>query len=133
MLAKPERLKERHLFNLVFKLGKTRNQKFHSDILSLYYLIKKKDINKLQSNSFLPKAAFLVGLKVDKRSVKRNLIKRRLRTAYKLLVNKMVNIKSKCSVLVWIGNPLIKNATFEQICSSMGRLLVKLEDRIQKV
>ena len=80
MLPKTERLKERNLFNLAFKLGKTRNQKINSRLLSLYYLFSKKDINMLNI-----KTAFIVGLRVDKKATTRNLIKRRMKASYQFL------------------------------------------------
>ena len=125
MLAKSERLKERYLFNIAFK----KRQKLSSDLLSLYYLFKRKDINKLKEQFILSKAAFIVGLRVDKRAVRRNLIKRRMRSAYRLVRKKYFseNSKNNLQALIWIANPNIKNATFEQIKSSMERLLNKLE------
>ncbi|MBI3591729.1 MAG: ribonuclease P protein component [Candidatus Melainabacteria bacterium] len=125
MLAKPERLKEKYLFNIAFK----KRQKVSSDLLSLYYLFKRKDINKLNKSSVLSKAAFIVGLRIDKRASRRNLIKRRMRSAYRLIRKKYFseNSKNDLQALIWIANPNIKNATFEQIKSSMERLLNKLE------
>ena len=124
MLAKAERLKERYLFNLAFKLGKTKRQKINSNLLTLYYLFKRKDINTL------PKTAFIVGLSVNKKANKRNLIKRRMKAAYQSIKKKLFllpNNKLKdISVLIWIANPAIKDATFEQIKSGEENLLNKL-------
>lgn len=128
MLPKTERLKERYLFNIAFNLGKKKNQKVSSNLLSLYYLFRRKDINKLIQVSF-PKVAFIVGIGVDKRATGRNLIKRRMRSAYRL-VSRKINIrqsKNTVQALIWVGNQNIKNATFEQIKSSMEDLLGKLE------
>ena len=126
MLAKTERLKERYLFNLTFKLGKTKNQKFNSKLLSLYYLFSKKDINMFNIRPSI-KTAFIVGLRVDKKSTARNLIKRRMKAAYQLLKKTFIEKPGNISVLIWIANPPIKNATFEQIKDSMKNLLMKLE------
>lgn len=128
MLPKTERLKERYLFNIAFNLGKKKNQKVSSNLLSLYYLLRKKDINKLTQGDF-PKVAFIVGLGVDKKAARRNLIKRRMRSAYRL-VSRKINIrqsKNTLQALIWVANQGIKNATFEQIKSSMENLLSKLE------
>lgn len=115
MLPKKERLKDRYLFNLTFK----KKNKLASNLLLLYYLLNRKDINDL------PKTAFIVGLSIDKRATKRNLVKRRMRTAYKELRKSVGNL-NKISVLAWIGKESIKNATFKQIKESMESLLKKL-------
>ena len=125
MLAKTERLKERYLFNLAFKLGKTKNQKFNSRLLSLYYLFNKKDINMLNIKPSI-KTAFIVGLRVDKKSTTRNLVKRRMKATYQLLKKSFIKKSGNISVLIWIANPPIKDATFEQIKDSMKNLLMKL-------
>ena len=127
MLPKTERLKERNLFNLAFKLGKTRNQKINSRLLSLYYLFSKKDINMLNIKLNI-KTAFIVGLRVDKKATTRNLIKRRMKASYQFLKKTLFKNKRNISVFIWIANPPIKDATFEQIKDSMKNLLMRLDD-----
>ena len=123
MLPRLERLKEKKLFNIAF----TKKQRLTTGILSLYYLFFKKDINKLQKKQTIAKAAFIVGLRVDKRATRRNLIKRRMRAAYRLTVKNNINLDdNNLSALIWIANPSIKDATFEQIQNSMKNLLNKL-------
>ena len=126
MLQKTERLKERYLFNTAFNIGKKNGQKLSSDLLLLYYLFKKKE-QEIQ----LPKTAFIVGIRVEKKANKRNLIKRRMRSSYRFLRERLINNNKlkKISVLIWIANPNIKNATFKQIKDSMENLLRKLETR----
>lgn len=116
MLPKDERLKDRYLFNLVFK----KKFKLYSRFLTLYYLRGKKDIN------MFPKSAFAVGLNIDKRATRRNLIKRRIREAYKIVKKKM----PKVSVLIWVANPSIKDATFIQVKDSVQNLLKRLEQEL---
>ena len=129
MLPKSERLKEKYLFDLAFNLGKKRKQKINSDLLSLYYLYRKKDINKSSFKTISIKTAFIVGLRVDKKANKRNIVKRRMRAAYAVLMKKNLNqLKNKISVLIWIANPLIKGATFEQIKTSMEKLIIRLHN-----
>lgn len=127
MLPKNERLKERYLFNVAFNIGKKNGQKLSSDLLLLYYLFKKKNDQEIQ----LPKTAFIVGTKVEKKANKRNLIKRRMRMAYRSFRDRFSNNNKlkKISVLIWIANPNIKNATFKQINDSMKNLLTKLENK----
>lgn len=115
MLPKNERLKDRYLFNLAFK----KKKKLNSSLLLLYYLSNRKDINNL------PKNAFIVGLSIDKRSVKRNLIKRRMKAAY-MLISKKIRFLNKISVLIWVAKESIKDATFGQIKGTMESLLYKL-------
>lgn len=124
-----ERLKDRHLFNLAFK----KRLKLHSKLLTLYYLLKKKDINRFDKGLDFPKTAFAVGVNINKSAVKRNLIKRRIREAYKI-VKKNLNLENnsggkrfqKISVLIWVANPAIKDATFIQVKDSVENLLNKL-------
>lgn len=126
MLPKTERLKERYLFNTTFNIGKKNGQRLSSDLLLLYYLFKKRE-QEIQ----LPKTAFIVGIKVENKANKRNLIKRRMRSAYRFFRERLIsnsNLK-KISVLIWIASPNIKNATFKQIKDSMENLLKKLENK----
>lgn len=130
MLPKSERLKDKRLFNIAFNVGKKQKQRISSELLSLYYLFKRKDINKSAQNKSPIKTAFIVGLRVEKRATKRNLVKRRMRAAYRLIMKSVINKdKNKMfSVLIWIANPKIKDATFEQIKGSMQKLFERLNN-----
>ena len=124
MLPKNERLKERYLFNLAFK----KRFKINSNLATLYYLFKRKDINRFNDKKdHLPKIAFVVSTKIDKRATKRNLFKRRMKAAYKLVKQKLINTnKNKLnlfSALILVANPSIKDATFEKVNSSVEYLL----------
>ena len=126
MLTKEERLKDRRVFNIVFNIGKKYKQKINSELITLYFLFKKKDINK-----WTIKSAFIVSTKIDKKATKRNLLKRRMRAAYKIIRGKIITSKNlnKVSVLVWIANPPIKDATFNQIEVAMENIFKKLDAR----
>lgn len=121
MLKKGERLKEKYLFNAAFK----KRQKLSTPLIHLYYLFNKKDINRLQGKSFLSKNAFIVSTSIDKRANVRNLIKRRMKASYNQIKNMLLS-QDKSYVLIWIANPLVKNATFEQIKTAMKTILSRL-------
>ena len=124
MLPKSERLKDKYLFNATFNIGKKNRQKLNSNLLTIYYLFKKKDINTL------PRTSFICGLRIDKKANKRNLIKRRMRAAYQLIKKKLISTNKEClssiSVLIFIANPAIKDATFEQIKEMIQGLLARI-------
>ncbi len=120
MLQKSERLKERHLFTIAFK----KKQRISSRLLTLYYLYKRTNINTL------PKVAFVVGVSINKKANKRNLIKRRMRAGYQLIKKKFIN-SGNCrfnaiSGLIWVANSPILGATFSQIKTTQDELLTRL-------
>lgn len=122
MLQKSERLKDRYLFDVTFKIGKTKKQKLSSKHLLLYYLLNKKG----QTVS-MPKTAFIVGLKVDKKATQRNLIKRRMRASYQLIKKKLINSnKNNLFALIWIANPEANTASYKEISQSMERMLISI-------
>ena len=124
MLPLSERLKDRYTFNLIFK----KKNKLTSSHFILYYLLhNNKDINKLNNALLMPKVAFVVGVKIDKRATVRNSIKRRMREAYRLIRKKYIDLKKvNIRALVWIATPSMKNATFEEAKNSMESMLRKL-------
>lgn len=122
MLSKQDRLKDKFLINLAFK----KKQKLSSKLFSLYYLLKPKDINRFNNDSTGVKSTFIAPLKIDKRSTKRNLVKRRMNEAYKIIKSNILIPSSKIKALVFIAHPAIKDAAFGEIKDTMGRLLSKL-------
>lgn len=125
MLPKAERLKERYIFNIAFK----KKQKISSPLITLYYFLQRKDINRFKNGErSFPKAAFIVSTKIDKRATERNLIKRRMKAAYILLKKEIPTEKtSHINALIWIANPSIKNVVFQGIKSAMNALITKLD------
>lgn len=133
MLPKEERLKDRSLFNTIFNKRYSKTQKLTTKLFSLYFLYKKNNINrfdvsKVSKSKVFPKVAFIAPFKLDKRATKRNLFKRRMRAAYQLIKKQLIDLNNNYpSVLIWIANPFIKDATFEQIKNSMEYLIKKIE------
>lgn len=122
MLQKSERLKDRYLFDIAFKVGKTKKQRLSSKHVLLYYLLVKKG-----QHISKPKTAFVVGLKVDKRATKRNLVKRRMKASYQLIKKKLINLnKNNLFALIWIANPEAKDASFKEIKETMEKMLISL-------
>lgn len=128
MLAKDERLKERRSFNIAFK----NKLVIRSRLLSLYFVYRKVPESKIGEFN-LPKAAFIVGVSVNKNAVGRNLIKRRMREAYKELKRKVV-IKDRkenkfyvIQSLILIANKEADKASFRDIKASVSELFEKLE------
>lgn len=88
MLNQTNRLKKVRDFNLLMKYGRWLNGDFiNLKCLKLANFIKhfpkKEDPEKFKKQL---KIAFSVGLKIDKRAVKRNRIKRQLREVVRLLI-----------------------------------------------
>ena len=122
MLQKSERLKDRYLFDVTFKIGKTKKQRLSSKYLLLYYLFSKSG-----QHVNMPKTAFIVGLKVDKKATKRNLVKRRMKASYQLIKKKLINLnKNNLFALIWIANPEAKEASFKEINQTMEKMLIAL-------
>lgn len=123
MMPKLERLKDKYFIDLAFK----KRQKLSTKLLSVYYLLKLKDINRFNCGSVDVKSAFIVPLKVDKRSTKRNLVKRRMKEAYRVITVKNILLKgSTIKVLIWVAHPQVKDARFSEIKDAMYMLLSRL-------
>ena len=72
---------------------------------------------------FTSKVAFVVSKKIDKRAVIRNKIKRRMREAYKIMLNKNLNIKWMS--LIFTAKADCINADFTAIAEQMQYLIEK--------
>lgn len=108
MLEQKNRLKKKKDFERVWKKGK----RFQHGFLSLK-IVK----NDLRNSRF----AFVVGLKVSKKAVVRNKIKRRLRHIIK---REMPRIKSGIDVSI-IALPCLENKDFQELKDITNKLLKK--------
>jgi ribonuclease P protein component len=108
MLPLKNRLKKKKEFKEVFKKG----EPFEEDFL---FLKKKKNDSKEI------KIGFIVSLKVSKKAVVRNKIKRTLREVVKNKINKT----ERGYDVVFIARPEIKNKDFQEIKECLEKLLKK--------
>ena len=109
MLKKKYILRKNNDFKKVFKEGK----KIKTELFDLFY----KPNNKL-NNAF----GFVVSLKISKKAVERNKIKRFLRKAANIL---MSSIRNKNDIIV-ITKPNIKNKIFDEIFFEMKKAFNKI-------
>jgi len=83
------------------------------------------NIGKLKPhNDFISKVAFVVSKKIDKRAVIRNKIKRRMREAYKILINENPDFQKWMSLIFTAKSDLI-NADLPIITEQMRHALEK--------
>lgn len=107
MLAKENRLKKNSQFSYIYKHGQTK----HTQILSLSFVKSK----------YSPfKVGFTVSKKIGK-SVVRSKVKRRLRNAFR----EVINLVNENYNYVFIARAGIENANFEDIKNSILILLKK--------
>ena len=107
MLKKENRLKKNSQFSYIYKHGQTK----HTPILSLSFV-------KTQYKPF--KVGFTVSKKIGK-SVVRSKVKRRLREAFRLLIDKV----NENYNYILIARPGIENASFQEIQQTIYSLLEK--------
>jgi len=108
MLPKLNRLKKKKDFEKVFKLGKGAK---------LNFIALKLNKNGLKNSRF----GFVVSLKVSKKAVVRNKIKRRLRESVK---KKIDNIKKGFDIVL-VAFPDSKNKDFQEINKTVEKLFKK--------
>lgn len=114
MLKKTQRLKSFKQIGRIYQLKRSVANPF----LILYAGVAKKDEN------IETKITFVISKKIDKRAVKRNLIKRRLREAY-TIINPKINLED----MIIISRPPILNASFEEIKTALEDILDKAQKR----
>jgi ribonuclease P protein component len=91
-----------------------------SPFFTLYALPKR-----LGSAARLPLTSFVVGKKVHPKAVRRNLVKRRLREAYKLLRLESLGLEQWYS-MVLVGRDKINLAGWQEIKSSLREAIISL-------
>ena len=108
MLPKKNRLIKEKDFNRIHKFGNFTGEKF------LAIKIQK-------NNSDISRFGFLVGIKISKKAVERNLVKRRLRESVK---SKLNIIKSGYDI-VFFTKPEIAEKNFKEIDETVSSVLIK--------
>lgn len=120
-LKKEERLCSKKQFDKLFAEGNT----------FLVYPLKVVFTETEFDGSYPAKAAFAVSKKLFKRAVKRNLIKRRMREAYRLnkpVFYSQVKQKKAAVIFIYIGKEIIE---YQRIEKSMKTALAKIVTKIQ--
>ena len=112
MLRAPHRLTKDKEFNYVFTKGRSS----YDNILGV-----KTALNSLKSNRF----GILVGVKISKKSVDRNKIKRQIREAIK---KEFPSLKLGWDIVI-IALPAIKDKTSQDIINSLNFHFTKLRLR----
>lgn len=126
MLQEENRLRKVRDFNLIMKKGRWFNGQFlDMKVLELHKISTKempKRIVELEFRNQL-KIAFTVGLKIDKRAVVRNKLKRQMREVVRLLL-KEKKVKDGHYIL-FVARKGIKEADYKVIEQEINTLLQK--------
>lgn len=126
MLNQTNRLKKVRDFNLLMKYGQWINGEF----LNLKYLKldktiehfpKKEDVETFKKQL---RIAFSVGLKIDKRAVRRNLVKRQLSEVIRILIKD--GLIGEGYYLMLIPKKEILDKTYAEISQEVKTLLERL-------
>ena len=123
MLPKQERLKKETDFKKLFRLKLSA---------STPNLVAYVVLNKLTNNTELPKVGFIVGKKVDKRSTRRNKVKRLLRESYKLIRKSYPETVNPFKLIVFIARPSIQDKNYMQVYQEVNICLKKVQKYIKK-
>ncbi|MBC7541678.1 MAG: ribonuclease P protein component [Candidatus Sericytochromatia bacterium] len=111
MLPRPERLLASRDFQRVYRHGRS----YAHPLMILYVLPLQEPA---QPDSAAPRAGFVASKKVGK-AHDRNLAKRRVREAYRLLARR----SGPPVLMVWVVRPAAVRATYAQIAAGMTNLL----------
>ena len=110
MLSKENRLARKDDFGKIHKRGKFYGDEFLA-------------IRVLANNLDATRVGFLVGLKISKKAVIRNKVRRRLREVFGLLI-KENKLKKGCDIIVLV-RPLIINKSYAEIEKAVSIVLKK--------
>ena len=120
MIPKEFRLKKMKDFDILFKEGKFVNDKIVS--VKIWQIDPNKYPRRKYTKNDL-KIGFVVGVKIDKRAVIRNRLKRQMREVVRLLL-KNNKLQNGFHLLI-IAKPEILNKTYQEIEKSIISLLKK--------
>jgi len=115
VLSKNERLKKNSEFNAVYNIKRS----VANSLLILY-------TGRLRDNPETPsKVGFVVSKKIHKRSTRRNLIKRRMKEAYKKISRNTDIPVKQWDKLIFLARSGILEVSFEQVYDAMVDCLKK--------
>ena len=119
MLPESERLRKDALFQRTYAAKRT----ISTPIASLYAIRRFPN-----SSPRLPLVGFVVGKKVHLKATSRNLIKRRLREAYRLLRQEMSEL-DQWYTLVWVAREKINTASWKEIQKNLREMIISINSK----
>jgi ribonuclease P protein component len=115
MLPRTERLRKSAVIQKTYAGTKISHQLFS------VYALKRREGSRAQ----LPLTAFIVGKKVHLRANRRNLVKRRMREAYRQIRQELPGIKQWYSVVL-VGRAKIVFAGWDEVKSNLRDAIIAL-------
>jgi len=106
MLPAPERLRRSSLFQRTYAGKKS----ITSSLVTLYVLSRQA-----RSTPRLPLVGFVAAKKVHNKATARNLVKRRVREAYRLVARREASVK-QWYAMVWVIHSKALTASWQEIC-----------------
>jgi ribonuclease P protein component len=118
LLPKPERLRKSATIQKTYA-----GTKISHPLFSIYALRRRPE-----SRAYFPLTAFVVGKKVHLKANRRNLVKRRLREAYRLIRQDLPELKQWYS-LVLVGRAKIVFAGWDEVKSNLQEAISCLNSK----